>query len=425
MAWSTYLIQTKTGRIGPKVEGEFSWDLSLTDGNISLTLMKSAIPPLDDTTPYLSPWWGGVVLFWDSIPIMAGPIASFPTETEKTIQISCKSIWSILDRRTVVPDMRDWTKLNDIDYKKNWRTDTPLTATVDTKTAIPIQNTEMYDKEYSSLARLAVEYSMHKVGGELPIDTSGVPITKNTDDNLGTPPRFKITDPNRPHYLGISGVDFNKSVASVLNGLTANMGGPDIFFKPMLNTSTFAIYWKMQAGKNEDAPKIENINNDVWDTTAHGSDIVNLSVTASGAKLTNRVLGQDLGNNGNLVINTNTAMIKKGYPILETGISKMDPKRGGTIKEVVDKAIAFDSVPRRSLSGTIRANSDIHPMGTYWPGDVITLVTNGWYTIPNGARKARIEQISGDSSMNITVSFSEEAPLMEEAKWISDTDSIS
>lgn len=420
--WSTYFIQTTTGAIGPKIEGTFSWSLSKDDGEISLTLAKSAIPTFNSNTPYLTPWWGGVVLFWNSTPIMAGPITSIPNETFNTIQVSCKSIWSILNRRTPVRDMVDWNKINTMEYRSQWSTVTPPGIKTDPKTETPISQSPFYNKEYYSMARLTVEYSLKKNGGNLPIDFSAVPIVTNKQDDFSdnNTTAFSDTDTSRNHFRIVKGPELNKTVASELKEISDKVGGPEITFRPYLNTAKQSIVWKMLSGLSESKPNIPGDNTDVWDTTAHGSDITDLSVSSSGSKMMSRVFAQGPSNGDPINIQTNTGMLKAGYPLLESLIrNKVGSKSSATdVKNLASTYLAIDSKPRRVISGTIRANSEIHPLGTYWPGDTVTIVTAGWRSFPNGIIKAKIDSMSGDSSMNISVSFAEEMTNYEDLKQI-------
>lgn len=421
--WTLYLFHVRTGRIGPRVEGQFSWSLSETDGSISLTLKKSEIPKFGEDTPYLSPWWGGVVLFWNETPIMAGPITGLPTEDFKEVQISVKSIWSIFSRRNVVHDMVNWNNAKDPKYLTGWTTNADPKQKSDSAKSFQLKESPYYyNKELYSIARLIVEVSCaNKQGADLPIDFSAVPIKTNTTDDaiakeLTKAGSISLTeiDENRVHSKHYKGYNFT-TVASALNDLSDLTGGPAITFRPYIDLSTLSVKWKMLTGLSESKPKLNYNNETVWDTTAAGGDISNLSVTSSGAKQTTRVFAKPPGNNAGFAVNTNTDMLNKGYPLLETSATLRDATRA-SMQDATSLSLNLlnlDSKPRRTLSGTIRANSEVHPLGTYWPGDIVKLVVKGWYAFPEGIINARIDSISGDSSMNISVSFAEEASEYE------------
>src|SRR4030095_15408050 len=143
--WTANLFQVTSGNIGPRLNFEsMSWSIELNGTeSISMKLRKSDLPVVD-LTKWLSPWWAGVVIFWNDVPIVAGPIITEPTETFDTISLGCGAIRSVLAKRLVVVEQTNWSNL--------------------AKSVIQYQGLSL-----GTIAKRVVAQAQAKAGGALPI----------------------------------------------------------------------------------------------------------------------------------------------------------------------------------------------------------------------------------------------------------------
>lgn len=407
MAWSVYLFQTTTGQLGPRIEpSQLSWEIEINGTeNITMTLPKSEIPRFDPKTPYLDPWWGSVVLLWNNRPIVAGPIVTRPVEDFFTLRVNAKGIRSLLARRQAVQDMTNWSRLSDKDYRSTWSTDGTETGK-NQKVPDPAKS-KFREKTYASLARMAVEISTKKLGGELPI-VYPVPITKFTDIEK-QPDGVVIKEHEKPHYrrwAGYQGMSVN--VDAVLTELSELDNGPDILFVPKLNGSR--IYWEMWTGKNDSFPEFIGDNEPLWDTTSHNGTISNLTLQLSGSKQTNRAFAIGGGSGGAqpMSMAQDTSKFSSGWPLLESfeTYTHFTGNSSSTIKSKANELLRADDKPRHQLTGTVRVEGPPE-VGTFWPGHYGQLITQGWYGLSNGTVRAKILSISGDLTQDMEIGFQE------------------
>lgn len=405
MAWSVYLFQTITGQLGPRIEpSQLDWEIEINGTeSITMTLPKSEIPRFSSKTPFLDPWWGGVALLWNNRPIVAGPIVSRPSEDFHTVRVNAKGIRSLLARRQAVQDMQNWSRLSDKDYRSTWSTDGP-----ETKGDVPLpEKSKFREKTYASLARMAVEISLKKLGGELPI-VFPVPITTFRDP-VNHPDGTKFKEHEKPHYrrwAGYQGMTVN--VDAVLTELSELDNGPDILFVPKLNGSR--IYWEMWTGKNDTFPEFVGDHEPIWDTTSHNGTISNLTLQLSGSKQTNRAFAIGSGSGGGqpMAMSQDTSKIVAGYPLLESfeTFAQFTNSGSTTIKSKATELLRADDKPRHQLTGTVRVEGPPE-VGTFWPGHYGQLITKGWYGLSDGTVRAKILSVSGDLTQDMDIGFQE------------------
>jgi len=359
--WEAYLYQSTTGQIGPRVELESqSWSIALNDvENISATLKKSDLPKTN-LDLWLSPWWAGLLLTWRGTPIVAGPITNNPTETIKGISVTCGGIRSILAKRYVHHEQDDWDKL-------------------------PKTPVYLYGRSHGTMAKDIVKLVQLKPGGALPIS---FPIA----DQLA------VNDANHQKTYRGYNVSTN-GCHDLLTNLSNLSGGPDILFKPRLvadNLLTFDMWHG-----TEGAPRIKQNDIPVWDTTVEKGDVTDMQIIRTGAYQTGRVYGVGAGSDEGTKIEVATDLraVKKGFPLLETVLSDQS-ENPNVILSHAQGNLQANVDPLMEIQVTVRADSAI-PLGQFWPGDLVYVVTKGWVSIPDGINKMRLLAINGDGTGNV------------------------
>jgi hypothetical protein len=368
--WEAYLFQTASGQIGPRVSLESqSWSIALNDTeSISATLRKSDLPSVN-LDLWLSPWWGGILLTWKGTPIVAGPIISNPTETMKGISLTCGGIRSVLGKRFVHYEQTDWSKLA-------------------ASPAVFLQG-----RSHGTIAKDIVKLVQEKPGGVLPIS---FPIADQTIAN----------DADHQKTYRPFNVSTN-SCNDLLTNLSNITNGPDILFKPRLvadNQLTFDMWHG-----TEGAPRIAQNDIPVWDTTAENGDVTDMQIIRTGTYQTARVYGIGAGSDeGTLIrVATDTSAVQKGFPFLETYISDQS-ETPAVVQAHAQGNLDANKLPLKEVQITIRADSAI-PLGQFWPGDLVYVVTKGWIAVPDGINKMRLLAINGDGSNNVKANLQLEA----------------
>lgn len=365
--WTAYLYQTINGRIGPKLNYEsLSWSIELNGTeSINISLPKSDLPKVD-LNYWLAAWWAGVVILWNGVPIVAGPIITRPTESDDSVTVNCGGIRSILANRAVVGEFTNWDDLND-------------------------SNINFDNFSLGTIAQKVVQTSLKKIGGNLPI-------------NYAVPEQNSIYD-NADHERNYKGFNLQNLICdAVLTKLSNVTGGPDIMFKPRLVQDNQLMFDMWNGTEKE--PRIRQTQTQVWDTTPQKNQVVDMTVNYTGTYQASRVFSTGAGTDEGILIavNTNDTLLQKGYPLLEKVINTSNSENLAVVSDHGKSTLQANEDALLEVQMTVRGDGTI-PLGQFWPGDLAHIVTKGWLSIPDGLSEMRILSMSGDGTPNVRVSL--------------------
>lgn len=398
--WSAYLFKTVSGALGPRIyPHSVSWNITINEiENIDLTLEKSAMPKLASNL-WIEPWWAGVVLMYDGVPIVAGPIVNRPIETKQSIRIMAQGPRALFDKRMALKDMPNWDDI---------KTSSKLEAWSSHSTPNKASTTRFKQKTYPSLLRMVIAESMTKHGGGLPIAFKVPTINQSPVDNLDPENGQPYGEYDKPHDLHIWGALMNEStVEAQIQNLISLEKGPDIFFKPTLDKD-YSLLWEFWSGRDDDDKELPNDSDTIWDTTSQSGAVSNMSVNYLGSRMTNRsFVRHSAGSGGGQTIRMreNRNKIAEGYPLLES-YEVISDRNASVVQSKATANLYANDKANHQINATVRANGP-QKLGTFWPGEYARLITSGWYGLKNGQTRAKIMSISGDFSNNIDVSFKE------------------
>lgn len=367
--WTANLFQMVSGQIGPRLNFEsVSWSVELNGTeSISMKLKKSDLPKVD-LNSWLAPWWAGVVLFWDGVPVVAGPILTRPSEDFNSVSISCGGIRSILAKRLVAFEQTDWSKL---------------------ATSVVYYS----GLSLGTIAKRVVDQAQTKKAGRLPI----IYALPDETESMGA-------DHERT-YRGFNVQNINCD--DVLTKLSNVIDGPDIMFKPKLLRAN-QLAFEMWTG-TENQPRIYQSQTPVWDTTPEKGQVSEMSVVTTGSYQTSRVYSIGAGQDEGLLIkvSTNEAPLQAQFPLLETVINVGSSDNPVVVEDHGISNLWANKTALMEFQMTVRGDGDI-PMGSFWPGDLVEIVTNGWLAVPDGTTQMRLLSITGDGSSSVKVSLQKE-----------------
>jgi hypothetical protein len=369
--WRIFLVHFISGIIGQQVDfkdGSLNWSISLNNAEtISVTLKKDSLPTKDADT-WLKPYWGGLLLMYNDVPVFVGPIINRPSETFDEIQIDCGSVRNILADRLAIPELSDWTQI--------------------------ASTTLHYDSlSLATIAKRLVQDTQNKPGGALPIS---YPVPDEPGPGGTTHER---------NYQGYNLT--NIGVDKLLQDLSNVRQGPDIMFRPrILDSGRFTL--DMWTG-NSTNPRIPQSRICEWDTTAVKSDVVNLSIVSTGAYMTNRVYFAGAGTDAatKITMVQDLSDITSGYPLLETAYSDGTSENLDVLASLAQSKLDLNKGLLREISFDVRADG-YNALGTFWPGDLVRIYTKGWVTLEDGYHDCRLLTMTGDSSQNVKLAMQTE-----------------
>lgn len=362
--WTANLVNFPLGIVGPQVD--FSdmpdWSVSLNnDTSVGIKVKKNSLPKVSPEL-WLRPWWGGVLLRWNEVPVVVGPIISRPSESFKDIQLECGSVRSFLQRRMGIVEPADWT-------------------------TVAKQVTSFSGLSLGTIAMRLVHIAKNKRGGQLPISM----------------PMYEEYTNHQRNYKGFN--ISNLDVDHLLTNLSGVINGPDIIFKPrMVTDSLFTL--DMLVG-SENNPRIPQARIPFWDTTSSAGDVVDMAITTTGAYMTNRVYATGAGTDeGTLIaVAENTAQLSAGYPLLETVVSHPSTEYITSVVPQAHSALWKDADTLREITLEVRADG-LNRFGSYWPGDLIKINVHNWVTMDAGIHDCRLlTMVGGSTPSNIRLSL--------------------
>lgn len=372
--WTAYLFKMTTGEIGPRLNFEkMTWAIELNGTeSMSFDLRKSDLPKVD-LSYWLSPWWAGVVLLWDNVPLVAGPIITRPSESSGTVSLGCGGIRSILAKRLVVDEQENWDTLS--------------------KTVVSYKGLSL-----GTIAKKVVQKAQEKASGSLPISYPMADQTAADDAD---------------HERNFRGFNLqNITCDDILTKLSNVINGPDIMFKPRLinaNHLTFDMWYG-----TETQPRLAQSQMKVWDTTPVNGEVSGMSTIVTGTYQTGRVFSAGAGQDEGLLIKveTDTVSLQKGYPLLETTINEGNSENPVTVRNHALGELGANNAPLMEVQLTVRADSEI-PVGGFWPGDLVEVIASGWLSVRDGTTQMRLLAMSGDETNNVKVNLQPEEKFLK------------
>lgn len=379
--WTANLFQVTTGQLGANLHPvSASWGITINENeSFDFEFKKSSLPTVGKH--WLTPWWAGIVLRWNGIPIVAGPINARPTQNFNNIKVTCGGIRSILAKRLIINELSSWESLEDKDFVNAW-------------------TIQWSGLSYGTIAKRVVEKAMQKPGGGLPIRFP-VPDQEETDD-------LQLDIRKRPHTRTYHGFNVQNNYCNdILTELSTTENGPDIMFRPVMFDESH-VGWEMWTGLNDKQPQIYQDTVTVWDTTADFGYVPEIELQESGSDQAFRWFGVGGGSGGGTLIRMaqNLSKTAQGYPLLEGTAVQGDSLNPAVIQGHANESLRANDELMHQLNATVRADA-ANSLGTYWPGEATKLILKDWIGLPDGETDSKILTMSGDLTSNVKLGFKE------------------
>ena len=297
--WRLYLLQTKTGQIGPMVDPlGGSWDI-VVNSTESLSAQVDIASLGGVQYKWFLPQIGGLLLTWmqdgRETPWIAGPITKWGSETRRgSLTLEAAGIRWLLDNLVVG-------------------------TTLDLK-----------DMSLGQILWELIESYGIKPGGAPPI-VNGSPDPGGRGHSL-LYPSWNVA---------------NTAIGKLLTEITDADGGPDLMFRPRFATDRRFIEWVAVHGTSL-SPRIGSGKVRSFDTTAPFSGITDIQVTTDASPVVSRVwaTGSGEGAGTRIARAESTDLVDAGWPFMETVVS--DP--GMTVKAEATPKITKAKVTKAKVT---------------------------------------------------------------------------
>ena len=395
MSWVAYLVDTMTGLIGSPIDlPAFSWSVSVSDSSLATTRDKgvgeneasglrvpwSAVPA---STPAqrasaLCADKRGVVLAWRTgedpeeigTPVLMGAITP-RTDTASDTSFSLDSPLGILASRYLTGD-----------FGKNQSGGTSWTKSF----------TNM------SLRGIASEVGWlctnAKPGGELPVD-------------------WTYRGEKGSHERTYRGFDVqNQSGSDILEKLSDVQDGPDMQFRPYLAGDGRHVRWRFLAGGDAEI----HLGQKTLHRLAYhpsGGTIEELTVDHLGPVMRVYATGSGTDEAQLCHLSEDLSLVRTDdpWPLKEMAWSDSDTDDAGLLERHANAMLAANRRPLMQIKGVVHANDTditglpVHPLGSFWPGELFDLDIDGFPSLPDGTYRCRLMRMDGDETDRVKLTF--------------------
>lgn len=362
MSWAAWLIETATGRIGPRVPAlagsKAEW---LINGTGSWTVVCDGA--WLDAVPrrWWYPWASGVLVCHDADdgsgpqPVVAGPATAVPAasmgpdgETGAPVTLSGQDYRALLARR-IITGWRDW-------------------PAPDSTWELQHEQLALEGMSLGTVAQRLVEKAMDRYAGALPVDV----LPALAQDGLGA------AGHTRTYYAhNLSNNDCDK----LLTDLSNADGGPDIALRPVLRPGGGAgpdtVRVELHHGV-EGQPQIPQRGMPVWDAARPHGSVAGLKATTDSSGLYTRSWATGAGQDADILMDVrqNDDLMRAGMPLMEQVRAYQSVTRHETLLEHVDADLAAARTPVVQWQVDVDARAPGTRPGLDWSvGDRVRLLT--------------------------------------------------
>lgn len=361
MAFKFYFLNLSTGDIGAPIEpesgGSFTIPLNGVE-ELSFTVQKKDLKT--KSFEWYTPPQGGVLLTHTAAdgaehPIIAGYVQDWGKETMHTLELKVKGIREIFENRTI------WEHL------------------------------EYRGTTLGNIAWELCKHAMDRPGGYFPIRHKEIP--GDTGQRERTYEKWNVS---------------NNMIGKRWKELSEVIGGPDIMIRPAwANEQHTKIEWHFCHG-GEAYPFIPQTWVPDFDTTAPQGLIEDVSINSTGKDIIHRVWCTGSGEGEGKAIGIAedlTSVFKHRAPFLEAVITDSDQSELTQLTQKAWGALRSRQVMTDQVTLSFLADNPKTPLGSFHVGDVATVTTAGWFSIPDGTRRMRIIKLNGSLDGKITIDF--------------------
>lgn len=210
--------------------------------------------------------------------------------------------------------------------------------------------------------------------------------------------------------------DFNiseHSCADILDKIAAADGGPDLQFRPYLAADGQHLRFRLEAGSDANI----YLNQDrvlSLDSAPDGGTLENLSADWGAPYMRDYVTGAgtDKAMVCDLVQDLSLVNISGDpWPLREMTESDTDAASWEELSTYARGRLSANARPVVQFSGELHANdvdsagNVLHPLGSFWPGELFDVAIEGYPDWPDGTYRMRLMEMSGDQTDKVKLKF--------------------
>ncbi|MEA9986296.1 hypothetical protein [Subtercola sp. RTI3] len=363
-------FDTRSGDFGEDIPfSTFKWEVGINTADVLSCAVNLSNPEAAalDLRSSAAPLKNGLAIIEGRTVPSAGVI--WPHDYSKNtagLTISAKGIWSLFDRRLLMPVSALTTPLLILEGDDAGKPN-PAVATTFT------------GRSWGYIVRTVLQQSMAFPGGELPLVFE--------DDGTGS------------HDKTVEASSF-KSVGSFLSDLTKLENGPEIAFVPRLRADRQGIEWVVRVG-NDEQPRIGSDTGAKWDYSVPDRGVKDLDVSVDASDMISGSWASG-GRPSSIALYSFTStseLTDDGYPWTDSNDSThTDVVVQETLDSYAAENLRIGARPVQFWPFSVR--NDLDPkLNSFSNGDTCRLKLVGDPYEPDQSVSRRIVKLSGDEGL--------------------------
>lgn len=200
--------------------------------------------------------------------------------------------------------------------------------------------------------------------------------------------------------------------SDILTSIANASGGPDMQFRPYLASDQQHIRFRFEAGSDGDIHLHQSTRLSL-SCSPYGGTLENVRIDRAAPLM--RVYatgaGTDAGTLCDLAEDLALVQGEDPWPLRETTLSDSDSRTWELLASASEGELEANRRPLAQFSGEINANDcdaagrPLHPLGSFWPGEMVDIAIDGFPDWPDGVYPMRLMQMGGDETGRISVKF--------------------
>lgn len=199
--------------------------------------------------------------------------------------------------------------------------------------------------------------------------------------------------------------------SDILDSIANSDGGPDMQFRPYLADSQH-VRFRFVAGSDGDV----YLNQGTRLSLAchpYGGTLEDVQIDRDAPYMRVYATGSGTGTGTLCALAEDLSMVdmEDPWPLRESVTSDSDARTWSLLDSAARGTLQANRRPLAQFSGTIDADDTdatgrpLHPLGSFWPGEVFDVAVDGFPDWPDGVYPMRLMQMSGDETSKVTLKF--------------------
>lgn len=204
----------------------------------------------------------------------------------------------------------------------------------------------------------------------------------------------------------------NHRCADILRSIANSAGGPDMQFRPYLAEDGQHVRYRFIAGSDGDIYLHQDKRLSLAYAAGEASTLENVTVDRAQPMMRVYGVGAGTGSGTLTYLAEDLSLVNRRdpWPLVETTFQDSKAEEIGLLRSGATAVLHANREPLMQVKGEINAFDEsagipLHPLGSFWPGEMFDVSIQGFPDVPDGVYAMRLMQMSGDETGKVELTF--------------------